>query len=477
MVCFMLPGLAHAGECVPKTQPQPQPTVTVTSSQELIEAIRAAHGNGPKSIHLRAGTYRVPKRGFVIRVDGLNIQGEPGQRDKTVIRGDGMRGNATHVFLVQGKNFQVAHLTLGWVKHHVVQVQGERGASSPRFFDVAFINAGQQLFKVTGHGGNTADQGVIRNSLFEFPGGVAAQGYTGGIDAHRAADWIIEGNVFRHIRSPDSGLAEHAIHFWNGSRGTIVRYNKIFNADRGIGFGLGQKGHQGGIIANNFIHVSRDVGIGLESSPGTKVIHNTVFVSNGYPNAIEYRFNSTRDVLISGNLTNAAIRSRNDGNAVVEGNVDYATRHWFKDALSGDLHLDRGIPDVTKARATLPEFLLDVDCEHREPGGPTDIGADHSPLAPDAALEVPRPSSLDRALAQIVGQWQRLESRLAQFNAGPPLWKFALFGGVVFALITIIQLWLLMKIFRRTSKIQKDIQRITTRKGTVTKACHIGLVG
>ena len=47
-----------------------------------------------------------------------------------------------------------------------------------------------------------------------------------------------------------------------------------------------------------------------------------------------------RDILISGNLTNAAIRSRNDGNAVVEGNVD----HWFKDALAGDLHLDAVFP-------------------------------------------------------------------------------------------------------------------------------------
>ena len=259
MVCFMLPELAHAEECGPKTQPQPQPTVTVTSSQELIEAIRAAHGNGPKSIHLRAGAHRVPKRGFVIRADGLNIQGAPGQRDKTIIRGDAMRGNATHVFLVQGKNFQVAHLTLGWVKHHVVQVQGERGASSPRFFDVAFINAGEQLFKVTGRGGTklwTADGKVIvavkvrrrtqpSPTLYSLkfavriprrscapkdthqnpPENVGDKGGSGN-QCHPIAALLIglsKGMYFviSALAEPvkNSGLAEHAIGpFWNGSQ-------------------------------------------------------------------------------------------------------------------------------------------------------------------------------------------------------------------------------------------------------------------
>jgi hypothetical protein len=184
------------------------------------------------------------------------------------------------------------------------------------------------------------------------------------------------------IRSPDSGLAEHAIHFWNGAKGTTVRYNKIFHSDRGIGFGLGKKGHTGGVIANNFVHVSRDVGISLESSPNTRVVHNSVFVAGNYPNAIEYRFKSTKHAFVTANLTNAAITSRDGGDAVVGGNIDYAQADWFTNSATGDLHITAPVPNAVKAQLTSPDVPFDIDCEPRN-GGRTDVGADHSDLQPN----------------------------------------------------------------------------------------------
>ena len=92
-----------------------------------------------------------------------------------------------------------------------------------------------------------ADHGVVSHSVFEFPLGAAQQHYTGGIDAHFAANWRIHDNTFRNIRSPEKRLAEHAIHFWRGSSDTIVERNMIFNADRGIGFGQGMPSLQLGV--------------------------------------------------------------------------------------------------------------------------------------------------------------------------------------------------------------------------------------
>lgn len=43
--------------------------------------------------------------------------------------------------------------------------------------------------------------------------------------------WLSSNNIM--IRSPDSTLAEHAIHFWSDSEDSIVERNTIINCDRG----------------------------------------------------------------------------------------------------------------------------------------------------------------------------------------------------------------------------------------------------
>jgi len=253
--------------------PLPAPTNTTTRVSTVTELNAALHetnnNNGNRTILLEDGTYELTNNLLFIGVNmaNLTLRSVSGNRDAVIIRGQGMTGNVSHIFNVAAANFTVADMTIGWVANHPIQIHGETNTDNCLIQNVRFVDANEQLLKVsTSTTGVTADNGIVQCCLFEFSAGVANQWYTGGIDAHQAQNWIVRNNTFKHIRSPEANLAEHAIHFWNDAAGTIVENNLIINCDRGIGFGLGTRQHTGGIIRNNMVHTSRDVGIGLENN-------------------------------------------------------------------------------------------------------------------------------------------------------------------------------------------------------------------
>src|SRR5262249_52421871 len=159
------------------------------------------------------------------------------------------------------------------------------------------------------------------------------------IDGHDALDWVVRDN---HIDGfwCQSGLSEHGVHFWTGSRGTLVERNVISNCARGIGFGLGtgtlnrqygdnpcpgvsSAGHYLGIIRNNFVSAGApgltgsasgfDTGIGLEDACGAVVAHNTVFATQTSFASLDARFPQTKPVLANNLLS--GIKSIRDGAA------------------------------------------------------------------------------------------------------------------------------------------------------------------
>ena len=262
-------------QCECPTLPPDQGTVeTVSTVAELQAALQQANQNGGNyTILLEDGTYELNNHLLYINQDmsNLTIRSKSGDRESVIIRGQGMDGNVGWIFNVAADNFTAADMTIGWVANHPIQIHAEHDADFPLIQNIKFVNAREQMLKVSGStSSDFSDGGVVQCCEFVFPDGVAFQYYTGGIDAHRAKDWEVRYNTFRHIRSPDNSLAEHAIHFWSNSENTLVENNLIIDCDRGIGFGLGNSGHVGGIIRNNFVHTSRDVGIGLEKCFGCK---------------------------------------------------------------------------------------------------------------------------------------------------------------------------------------------------------------
>ena len=369
-----------SGTCDCPAVAQPGNVVTVRNVAELRNAISQANNqNGNMTIKLEPGEYQLD-RGFSIakNMPNVTVMGTTGNRDDVFIKGQGYNGGVPAIFWVNADNFSVADLTVGEVSTHAIQIQAYEDADDFTAINVRFVDINEQMLKVSGgDGSNFSDRGRVLCCAFEFTAGIAYQFYTGGIDAHRSRDWLISNNTFDGIRSPEAGLSEHAIHMWRVCEGTIVTNNQITNCDRGIGFGLGDalgNGHTGGLIMNNFVHTNRDVGIGLEYSPGTKVYNNTVITDN-YSNSIEYRFSATNDVRIINNLISGNVAQRSGApTATTSDNYRTSDLSIFVDAANHDYHLVGRPAGIVDAGTSLSEVSNDIDCDNRT--SRIDIGAD-----------------------------------------------------------------------------------------------------
>ena len=409
--------------------------VRVTNAADLSAAVRALVSD--TTIVLAAGTYNIDQP-LLVGANGLVsnivIRGETGHRDDVVLLGQGMDSDQSPVAFMfrSAANVLIADLTIGEVSQHALEINGATGSTAIHVYDCRFFNTGEQFIKGNADITNVdqgPDDGIVEYSVFEYlprrvvVGGTTLDnvygpisGYTNGIDIHDGKRWIIRHNLFKNIRSlpgsPQSGgNSVPAVLAWDGSEDTLVEQNTFINCERAVALGLSAPGvrpipqpfdHRAGIVRNNFIYrdsgIAGDVGIAVFNSPSTVVVYNSVFQHVGpsnarsYPNAIEYRFATTVDVLIANNLTDGAIAQRSSAQAVVRGNSTQATSAFFADTTVGDLHLVRpGANAVIDAASAFADALVanDWDGQPRPYGPAADIGADE--WTPPIAVPI-RPS-------------------------------------------------------------------------------------
>jgi hypothetical protein len=349
-------------------------TMLVSSVEELMATENRAK-SGDVEFVIADGTYYLTKS---LYITGKHVcyRSASGDRSKVVLRGNGMSGSVYGAFQVAGDDFRVFDLSLGDVRYHGIQVHGESDADGFAADNIRLFDCREQMIKGSidmGNQGAHADRGIVSRCVFEYSAGKAYQYYCGGIDVHRGVGWKVVDCEFKGIASPETRLTEGAIHFWNDSEGTIVERNKIVNCDRGVLFGMDASPHRGGRITNNFICVSRDVGIYLCDARGAVVAHNTIYVGSSYPNAIEYRFD-TSGCDIRNNVANRAIVARNGGTAKVANNVTDAQSEWFASSATGDLHLVGAIPSIVDRGVAIVGIGADIDGQERS--GTPDLGAD-----------------------------------------------------------------------------------------------------
>ena len=324
--------------------------LTINSATQLEREIQNANkSNGYVSLDIEDGIYQLDKT-LAIKADYIALTSKSGHPENVILQGSMIKNSGTPVLIkVFANHFSIDGITLQNAKFHLIQIAGEHNANYPVIRNCILRDSYQQLFKVT-HGSadpkTSSDFGLIENCTFQYSAGIGPNFYIGGIDAHGINGWVIRNNRFNDIASPGERIAEHAIHIWDDSSDNLVENNLIEDCDRGIGFGMGQAAispnasysNKGGTIRNNtIIHSDNndpfaDAGITLEDSADTLIENNKIWLGHNYPNAIEYRFLSTKNVVIKNNITNKDIVSRNGAKAKLSNNK---TNAKLEDVLKG----------------------------------------------------------------------------------------------------------------------------------------------
>ncbi|WP_321285699.1 T9SS type A sorting domain-containing protein [uncultured Sunxiuqinia sp.] len=365
-------------------------TVVVNTVEGITEAIASQLLKGHITILLEDGIYEF-ERPLSIFTPSITIKGKSGVRENVIIQGDAMSSSAKvkGLIRVSGNDFHLADLTLRNCGTHLLQIAGEQDADRPIIDNVVFRDSYEQMLKITYSAQKpdvSSDSGIVRNCLFEYTAGVGPQYYIGGVDGHQTKDWVISGNVFKGITSPDAQIAEHAIHFWSDSKNTIVENNLIVNCQRGIGFGLtSSRGHIGGIIRNNIIYhdgifrydgtFAHDVAIGVEACPNIQIYNNTVYQKGTYPNSIELRYDISTNGKIYNNLCNRAIKLRDNSSADVSNNINNADSAWFVSTEDINFQLLPTAVNVIDAGLSVDTVKVDFVGNKRPWGVTYDIGA------------------------------------------------------------------------------------------------------
>ncbi len=405
-------GTAHGAvdECPALASPS-GPVVTADTPLEIWDAVNSAASG--TTILIADGTYNLGQNGYYLMLDTPNVtlRSASGNRDSVILDDNYSR---SEIITIAASNVTIADLTLKRARTHPIHVVSSDSGDTLNtlIYNVRIVDPGEQAIKINPHGAKIyfPDNGVVacstleltdtgRGKVLEFNGSC----YTGGVDGHQSRGWVVRDNIIKGFWCPQ-WLSEHGIHFWTGSRDTLVERNLLINNARGIGFGLlenntgrnfaddpcpeavGYVGHYGGTIRNNFIFAAdselyasdfgADGGIALAQACGTEVLHNTIAFTQPPFAAIEWRFSNT-DAVLANNLTTHNLRDRG-GFTDRYGNLSDQPLSIFVDGADGDLHLaDSAVIAIDQAES-IPAGSCsdDFDGQQRPMGSAADIGAD-----------------------------------------------------------------------------------------------------
>jgi hypothetical protein len=364
--------------------------VRVSTIAELEQAVASAPAS--TTVLVQDGTYHLTRQLHFEKPDVV-LRSESGNREKVILRGDGMQERKVGVGVSIGAdNIVVADLTITNVGFHGVQVRGESGVKNAVLHNIAVKDTGQQLVKGSiGDGSKHSENGLVACSSFSYTDH-APSDYTNGVDILGGRDWVVRDNEFRRIRGrADQGYrCGPTILFWRDCRDSLVTRNVLIDCYRGIAVGLipseskdtaGQSGfdHHRGLVCNNVVcnlNAWADEALEANAAKDVRIEHNTVLVESGNsPWSIGVRFRGTT-ASIRNNLTNRDIIERDGGRLTAEGNVTTAARDWFVDPDAGNLRLANAQTKAAKA------------------GVPLSPGDSNRELARDAAGRAGRMSSL-----------------------------------------------------------------------------------
>jgi hypothetical protein len=394
-----------------KPLPTPEGNIIRVSPQQA-STLQSIVSNAPQGsvILLEDGEYMLNGDQLWIDTPEIVLRSASGNPKSVIINGN---YTTTEIITLAASNITIAELTLKKASTHPIHVipSNDSDTSGSFIYRVNIEDPAEQAIKINPVNGKYADNGIIACSQITLTDDGRTQVnpaitgcYTGGIDAHDASNWIIRDNIIEGFWCAN-GLSEHAIHFWTGSKGTIVERNILKNNARGIGFGLLGKGiartykvdscpisdsvyigHYNGIIKNNFISASAqdlfnstngfDCGICLASACQATVVHNTVASSGNIFATIDSRFIGSYEYEIHNNWLSHNIIERGESSGTVSHNITYGDLSIFVDKENGDLHLTSTSTSAINSGLKLESGIADFDIDGESRGANPDIGAD-----------------------------------------------------------------------------------------------------
>jgi hypothetical protein len=422
---LLQPWLVGASQASPASSlcaPLPAPTgavIEVSSVTSLVNAVNSAVAG--TTILVDNGNYALNGAYLRFAAPDVALRSKSGNREAVILDG----GYQTdEIVQIVASGVTIADLTLKRAAHHPIHVAVENSdILNTLIYNMHVIDPGQQAIKINQNSAYThfADYGEVACSRIEltdtgrpYVWSINGSCYTGGIDGHQARGWVIRDNSIEGFWC-QNGLSEHAIHFWTGSRDTLVERNFLKDDARGIGLGLGESGsnwrtyvddpcpgvnnagHYAGIVRNNMIFASRsalfssqngfDCGICLEQACKTSVVQNTVVSTQNPFSSIEWRFSLT-SVNLYNNLASYILRQRDNATAVQAGNLENAPLSLFVNGAAGDLHLASSASQAIDKGISLAAGLCedDFDGDLRPIGPAWDIGADEYGIPAPAAV-------------------------------------------------------------------------------------------
>ncbi len=404
----------------------PAPTGRIVEVSDEAGLWQAVNENIPATTILLAdGTYQLGQNGYYLWFDtpDVTLRSKSGNREAVILDDN---YSASEIITVLATGVTIADLSIRRARTHPIHVTASSEADTLKtlIYNVHISDPGQQAIKINANGAKThfADQGEIACSQIDLSDAGRAKVleingscYTGGVDGHRAQGWSIHDNRIEGFWCTQ-GLSEHAVHFWTGSRDTLVERNVLIDNARGVGFGLlasgsartypdnpcpqavGYVDHYTGLIRNNFVFAGRsqlfnsgsgfDCGICLSQACQVKVLHNSVVSTQAPFSSIEWRFSNTT-AEITNNLASHRLLARDSASAVLAGNLDYAPLTLFSAPLLGDLHLRSDASLAIDQGSLVSPGLADedIDGNPRPVGLGRDIGADELAGGPVVATD------------------------------------------------------------------------------------------
>ena len=220
---------AHAVGSCPPLSAASGATVTVDSEDDLYTAVNTATAG--TTILIADGTYHLGQNGYYLWIDTPNVtvRSASGNRE-AVILDDNYSG--AEIITIAASNVTVADMTIMRAHTHPIHVVSTTDGHTLNtlIYNVHIIDPGQQAIKINPHENKDyfTDDGVVACSAIELTDAGRAKVwelnnscYTGGVDGHYSRDWVIRDNEISGFWC-EQGLSEHGVHFWTGSRGTIV---------------------------------------------------------------------------------------------------------------------------------------------------------------------------------------------------------------------------------------------------------------